>query len=80
MDNVEIEAFLEYLSVTRNVSGNTQKTTLNALIFMYRKFLKIDINDLKFRYATKLSQLPTVFTDYRETAEQPYLLFCPTHW
>jgi hypothetical protein len=31
MGNVEIEAFLEYLSVTRNVSSNTQKTALNAL-------------------------------------------------
>ena len=60
MGNVEIEAFLEYLSVTRNVSGNTQKTALNALIFMYREFLKIDIKDLNFCYATKPRQLPTL--------------------
>jgi len=48
MGNVETEAFLEHLSVTRNVSGNTQKTTLNSLVFMYREFLKIDINNLNF--------------------------------
>lgn len=68
MGNVEIEAFLEYLSVTRNVSGNTQKTALNALIFMYREFLKVAIKDLNFCYATKPRQLPTVFTDYEAKA------------
>ena len=62
MGNAEIEAFLEYLSVTRNVSGNTQKTALNALIFLYREFMKIEIKDLKFCYATKPRKLPTVFT------------------
>jgi integron integrase len=62
MGNVEIEAFLQYLSVTRHVSANTQKTALNALIFMYREFMKVDITGLKFQYATKPRQLPTVFT------------------
>ncbi|WP_354625328.1 phage integrase N-terminal SAM-like domain-containing protein [Psychromonas sp. MME2] len=62
MANAEIEAFLEYQSVTRNVSSNTQKTALNALIFMYREFLRIDIKGLKFSYAVKPRQLPTVFT------------------
>ena len=58
----EIESFLEYLSVTRHVSCNTQKTALNALVFMYREFMKIEVSGLKFRYATKPRQLPTVFT------------------
>jgi integron integrase len=62
MGNVEIEGFLEHLSVTRNVSGNTQKTALNALMFMYKEFLKIEIKNLSFRYATKPRQLPTVFS------------------
>lgn len=62
MGNAEIEAFLEYQSAIRNVSSNTQKTALNALIFLYREFMKIDITGLKFRYASKPVQLPTVFT------------------
>lgn len=62
MGNAEIEAFLEYLSVTRNVCGNTQKTALNALVFLYREFMKVEINALKFSYAAKPRQLPTVFT------------------
>lgn len=62
MGNAEIESFLEYLSVTRNVSSNTQKTALNAIIFMYRGFMKIEIKGLAFRYATKPVQLPTVFS------------------
>ncbi len=62
MSNNEIEAFLQHLSVSRQVAGNTQKTALNALIFMYREFMKIEIKGLKFRYAVKPRQLPTVFT------------------
>lgn len=62
MRNHEIEAFLQHLSVARQVTSNTQKTALNAIIFMYREFMKIEINGLTFRYATKPRQLPTVFT------------------
>jgi len=62
MGKAEIETFLEYLSVSRSVCTNTQKTALNALIFLYREFMKTDVKDLKFRYATKPRQLPTVFT------------------
>ena len=62
MGNPEIEAFLQHLSVTMQVAGNTQKTALNAIIFMYREFLNVDIKGLKFKYATKPRQLPTVFT------------------
>ncbi|WP_275113913.1 integron integrase [Psychromonas antarctica] len=62
MGNTEIESFLEHLSVACSVSCNTQKTALNALVFMYREFMQREIKDLRFRYATKPRQLPTVFT------------------
>ncbi len=62
MGNKEIEAFLEHLSVSRQVTSNTQKTALNAIIFMYSEFMKIEIKGLKFKYAVKPRQLPTVFT------------------
>ena len=58
----EIEQFLEYLSTQRNVAANTQKTALNALVFMYHKFLKIEIGQLQYSYAKKPRQIPTVFS------------------
>lgn len=62
MGNIEIEHFLQHLSVERNVTSNTQKTALNAITFLYNEFLDIEIKNLKFRYATQPRQLPTVFS------------------
>jgi len=58
----EISAFLEYLSVTCHVAANTQKTALNALVFLYREFMHRNVDNLNFHYATKPRQLPTVFS------------------
>jgi integron integrase len=58
----EVENYLQYLSTQRNVAPNTQKTALNALIFLYHKFLKIELGELNFTYAQKPRQLPTVMT------------------
>ncbi len=58
----EVEDFLEYLSTQRNVAANTQKTALNALAFLYQKFLGIELGELRIAYAQKPRQLPTVFS------------------
>lgn len=58
----EVEQFLEHLATQRNVAPNTQKTALNALVFLYHKFLEKDLGDLRFSYTTRPRQLPTVFT------------------
>jgi len=62
MGATEIEQFLEHLSTQLNVAANTQKTALNALVFLYDKFLRQPVGRLKFSYATKPRQLPQVFT------------------
>ena len=62
MGKREVEAFLEYLATQQNVAPNTQKTALNALVFLYHKFLEQDLGELKFSYTTRPVQLPTVFT------------------
>jgi site-specific recombinase XerD len=62
MGRVEVENFLEYLSAQRNVAPNTQKVALNALVFLYRKFLGQELGELKFTYAKKPRQIPTVFS------------------
>jgi hypothetical protein len=53
MGDREIEQFLEFLSNDRHVAANTQKTALNALVFLYEKFLQIKVGELKFGYAKK---------------------------
>lgn len=36
----EITTFLTYLAVERHVAVNTQKVALNALVYLYHKFLQ----------------------------------------
>ena len=60
MRPVDIEAFLTYLAVERSTSINTQRTALNALVFLFREFLKQDVGQLTFNQAKKPRKLPTV--------------------
>ena len=60
MGDTEIDGFLEFLSIERHVAANTQKVALNALVFLYEKFLDVRIGKLKFQYAQK--RRPTVFS------------------
>ena len=62
MGAVEIESFLSYLAVQKHASPSTQKTALNAIIYVYRVFLKIDLPRLSFHYATVKQRIPTVFS------------------
>ena len=39
----EIEAFLTHLATERRVAASTQNQALNALLFLYRKILDIDL-------------------------------------
>lgn len=58
----QVEAYLSHLALTANVSPNTQKTALNAIMFLYNRFLKRPIEKLDFHYAKKPLRVPTVFT------------------
>lgn len=62
MGEGEIRAFLNDLVVSRNVSQNTQKTALNALVFLYRRFLQRDLDDLQIKYARRERRIPVVFS------------------
>ena len=62
MGEAEIEAFLSHLAVNRNVAVNTQKTALNALVFLYRQFLKRELQPLDITYAKVPRTIPVVFT------------------
>lgn len=62
VSTTEITRYLTHLAVDRNVAPGTQKAALNALIFMYQKYLKIEVGDLGFTLASKQRYLPTVLT------------------
>ena len=57
----DVEAFLNHLALNNASSINTQKLALNALIFLYREFLKTELT-LKFNYTRKTPKIPVVFT------------------
>ncbi|MBN4078544.1 phage integrase N-terminal SAM-like domain-containing protein [Gammaproteobacteria bacterium AH-315-C21] len=57
----EVSDFLSYLAIERNTSPSTQRTALNALVFLYRKFLQRTEFDLVFHYAKPNKRIPTVF-------------------
>ena len=45
MGKPEIEAFLSYLVMKRNVASFTQNQAFNALLFLYRKVLDISLEN-----------------------------------
>lgn len=63
MNESHIRLFLEHLAVNRRVSPNTQKTALNALVFLYRTYLNRELADFSdFQRASAPKKLPTVLT------------------
>jgi len=63
MGKNEIEQFLSYLSVKRLVSASTQKQALNAIIFLYKQVLGIDIHEkIAPVKARKVKKPPVVMT------------------
>ena len=69
MGKVEIELFLTHLAVKRHVSASTQNQALNAILFLYRQVLNIDLPWLDdVTRAKKPVRLPVVLTVYEVTA------------
>lgn len=58
-----IEQFLTYLAVERNVAAATQAIALNALAFLYEKYLQKPLGDIgEFRRSSRAPKLPVVLT------------------
>ncbi|BCR06010.1 hypothetical protein DESUT3_30790 [Desulfuromonas versatilis] len=58
-----VKAYLEYLVENRDVSANTQKQALNALVFLYDQVLKQTLGELgDFARAKKPKRLPVVLS------------------
>lgn len=62
LGKAEIEAFLNYLAADAGVSPSTQRTALNALMYLYTRFFGRPAEDLSFHYAKPGRRLPVVLT------------------
>ncbi len=58
----EISRFLSHLAHQRSCSPATQRIALNALIYLYRKFLAVELEPLSFEHARPARRLPVVLT------------------
>lgn len=60
----DVRRFLTWLAVERNVAAATQNQALNALVFLYREVLSINLGDIAGTVrAKKTPNLPTVFSE-----------------
>lgn len=63
MGKSEVEAYLTWLAEKRNVAASTQNQALNAILFLYKDVLEVDIGRLEgVTRAKKPKRLPTVLT------------------
>jgi integron integrase len=63
MGKVEVETYLTWLAEKRNVAASTQNQALNAILFLYRDVLKIEMGRLEgVTRASKPKRLPVVLT------------------
>ncbi|WP_299200923.1 integron integrase [uncultured Amphritea sp.] len=62
MGATEVRDFLSYLANDRFVAINTQKSALNALVFLYGKILKVELGDLGFSHARRGRRIPVVLS------------------
>lgn len=60
MREPEVEEFLGFLAVKRNVSASTQNQALNALVFLYKAVLNKPLGDFSAPRAKRPRRLPVV--------------------
>lgn len=64
----DIEVFLNNLSNERFCSPNTQAIALNALVFLFREFMKLDTENLTFAQARRKPKVPIVLSKHEAVA------------
>ncbi len=62
MGPAHVEQFLHHLAVVENVNVNTQRTALNALAFLYNRFLEMPLGQLQITTAKSKRRVPVVFS------------------
>lgn len=68
----DVSAFLSHLVSSRKVAGSTQSRALNAIVYLYKQVLGIDLGDLNFLRNMKVfKNIPTVLSP-----EEVRQIFC----
>ena len=62
LGKAEIEAFLRHLVINKHCSPNTQKIALNALVYLYKRFMGVDVESLSFSLSNTPKRLPVVYS------------------
>lgn len=63
MGKAEVEVFLNHLVLQRGVSASTQAQALNAIVFLYKQVLNIEIGEFEnLRKSNKPKRLPVVLS------------------
>lgn len=73
LNAIHVREFLNHLALNEHVSPATQKTALNAVVFMYKQVLEHELGDFNDFYRAKSpKKLPTVLTkdELRKLFEQ----------
>ena len=78
MGGQEINQFLTFLAVQRNVSPATQNQALNAIMFLYKSVLELNLGTFdNFTRAKHKKRLPVVLTHEEATRVLSYLSGTP---
>lgn len=76
----EVEAFLSWLARQKRVSASTQNQAFNALLFLYREVLDIDLGTIDALRAKRTRRIPVVWSRAEvlavldQLAEAPWLM------
>lgn len=62
MGAVQVDEFLSWLAVTKRVAPTTQAIALNAIVFLYRRYLEIDLGRLDFTRPALKRRIPQVLS------------------
>ena len=77
MGAAEIEQFLSHLAVEEKVAASTQRQALNALVFLYREVLDVELGEIAPSRARRSRRPPTVLT--QDEARRVLLELSGTH-
>lgn len=74
----EVQAYLSHLAAEKNVAAATQNQALNALVFLYREVLSVELGALgQIERPTRSRKLPTVLT--KEEVQRVLAAVSPEH-
>lgn len=62
MTTEHVDSYLSYLALKRQCAINTQKTALNAIAYLFKRYLEKELGELTFTNSRRPQHLPTVFS------------------